>query len=608
MCTFSTSSDLKSQQTYCKEAVLWRQLSNPHVLPFLGVHHCPEKPLYVGLVSPWMDNGNVLQYLEKNPQADRKPLLLDVARGIHYLHSFEPPIVHGDLKGANVLITSSFRACVADFGLCTLVQDALVRFTPTKSAYSIGSMVYMAPELVLQENDQEGKPLPKSLASDMYSLGCTFYEMFVGRPQFCGMSYPQLLMAHIEHHRPPRPLITELDDLTWDLINWCCHEDPPARPRAYDVVQSLDSWRFPVEPDVPVCDWDEEIRARLRTALAINPYTGGSEGCSTSSSPWSPISAASSSSTDISIMTSTGGYEMRPLTDQDIVIAIMGPTGTGKSSFINAAIRQACAIVGHDLESCTQKVVAFTCPHPDGSNRNIVFVDTPGFDDSKRTDYDILRDISKWLEQTYRQGITLTGILLFHRISESRMRGTPVKNLAVFEELCGKDALQNVVLTTTMWDEVSIEVGLEHEEQLKTQFWHPMISHGCRTARFESSSDSAWEIINQFDINNRRAVKLQTEVVDEGKKFSETSAYSVMVRWWKQFVEKVRELLDKPLWSPGEKAALRRELNVALRQQKAFDGGRRARPFEGLVTKVAMAYRTRRQTVARRGSSRSEDT
>ena len=47
----------------------------------------------------------------------------------------------------------------------------------------------------------------------------------------------------------------------------------------------------------------------------------------------------------------------------------------------------------------------------------------------------------------------LSGILYLHRITDNRMAGTPLKNLQVFQKLCGRDALGKVYLTTTMWDE-----------------------------------------------------------------------------------------------------------------------------------------------------------
>jgi GTPase Era involved in 16S rRNA processing len=69
--------------------------------------------------------------------------------------------------------------------------------------------------------------------------------------------------------------------------------------------------------------------------------------------------------------------------------------------FINTATGWTLATVGHDLNSCTQDVYSITCPHPDGSGRNVVFVDTPGFDDSgNMSDYDVLKAIANWLKQT----------------------------------------------------------------------------------------------------------------------------------------------------------------------------------------------------------------
>ena len=68
--------------------------------------------------------------------------------------------------------------------------------------------------------------------------------------------------------------------------------------------------------------------------------------------------------------------------------------------FINTATGQVSVEVGHDISSGTQEVRAVCCPFPDDSQRNIVFLDTPGFDDTDREDFDILNDIAKWLKKT----------------------------------------------------------------------------------------------------------------------------------------------------------------------------------------------------------------
>jgi hypothetical protein len=98
------------------------------------------------------------------------------------------------------------------------------------------------------------------------------------------------------------------------------------------------------------------------------------------------------------------------------------------------------------------------------------------------------------------------------------------------------DALQNVVLTTTMWDEVVGDVGLRRERQLQTDFWQPMMSRGCRMARFSSTPESAWEIVNLFNIVTRRPLKAQREMVDQGRGLTQTSAFSALLRWWERLI------------------------------------------------------------------------
>jgi serine/threonine protein kinase len=57
-----------------QEALLWKHLNHPHILPFLGVTYDVFTPRLT-LVFPWMPNGNILSYLEKRPHADRLTLV-----------------------------------------------------------------------------------------------------------------------------------------------------------------------------------------------------------------------------------------------------------------------------------------------------------------------------------------------------------------------------------------------------------------------------------------------------------------------------------------------------------------------------------------------------
>jgi len=108
------------------------------------------------------------------------------------------------------------------------------------------------------------------------------------------------------------------------------------------------------------------------------------------------------------------------------------------------------------------------------------------------------------------------------------MGGTPLRNLNLFKELCGKDNFKNVVLVTTMWDQVVEDVGLRHEQELQNDFWQSMIRLGSTTHRFYLTEESAWEIINTLSLSlpgERRPLQIQREItVDENKPFHGASA------------------------------------------------------------------------------------
>ncbi|KAJ2932710.1 hypothetical protein H1R20_g4379, partial [Candolleomyces eurysporus] len=95
--------------------------------------------------------------------------------------------------------------------------------------------------------------------------------------------------------------------------------------------------------------------------------------------------------------------------ETDIVIPIMGATGAGKSSFINALLDYFGIVkrfeVGSALASCTSDLESVVI---EGQTNNwkrirghrIVIVDTPGFDDTYAGDFEILQRIARWLEES----------------------------------------------------------------------------------------------------------------------------------------------------------------------------------------------------------------
>ena len=85
---------------------------------------------------------------------------------------------------------------------------------------------------------------------------------------------------------------------------------------------------------------------------------------------------------------------------------------------------------------------------------DVYFADTPGFDDSTRSDTDVLKRIVSWLVAMRDKRIKLSGIIYLHRITDDRMGGTAWRNLRMLQNLVGEDKMANVVLVSNRWEEV----------------------------------------------------------------------------------------------------------------------------------------------------------
>ncbi|KAF7326388.1 Kinase-like protein [Mycena venus] len=122
--------------------------------------------------------------------------LHEITQGLQYLHSRN--IVHGDLRGANILINEDWSACLADFGLSRF-SDA----TSSMSTNRGGSLYWMAPELI--DPGRFGHQFARTPATDVYAFGCVCVELYTGRPPFYDLNEPAALIRILNGERPERP-------------------------------------------------------------------------------------------------------------------------------------------------------------------------------------------------------------------------------------------------------------------------------------------------------------------------------------------------------------------------------------------------------------------
>ncbi|KAJ6460244.1 kinase-like domain-containing protein, partial [Mycena sanguinolenta] len=261
---FQETDPLERFRRIGREATVWRQLSHPNVLPFFGLSYLNQR---LCLISPWMENGSISQYLHRNSPStvDRLSLILDVALGLEYLHKNN--VVHGDLTGDNILVTRENRACIADFGLSSLGDTPGLWETSTDCSSGSGGIIILAPELIIGDTEPH-------FGSDVYAFACLCYQTLTARAPFSELFGPAMVLLRVlDGYRPIRPdswPVTPVLDNLWNLVQDCWKEHSTERPLIGQVVERLTGPSIGATTQ-PATDWDETLTPKFRRSLQTEP-------------------------------------------------------------------------------------------------------------------------------------------------------------------------------------------------------------------------------------------------------------------------------------------------------------------------------------------------
>lgn len=256
----TTTLTTENMRTYLhrRELEVWYRLAHPNVLPFLGACLTGSAPM---ILTPLSENGNARSYRSRNPGADWLKILSEVTSGVEYLHK-EAKIVHGDLKGANILIKFQASPQIADFGLAKMTENIYGH-----RELIGGTAQWMAPELL----DGSGY---LTYASDMYALGMTLYELWYNKDPF-ELLEPDLVQEMVleEELRPERDSSPAIGDELWSAIEGCWPTNQESRLTASTVVDLLKG--FAGNPSEVITQGIDNID--IRTAPLPNPENAPSD-------------------------------------------------------------------------------------------------------------------------------------------------------------------------------------------------------------------------------------------------------------------------------------------------------------------------------------------
>ncbi|KAI9365991.1 kinase-like domain-containing protein [Zopfochytrium polystomum] len=176
------------------------------------------------IVMDFAEGGSLRNILKSGTLDERSIAVIarEVLLALNYLHK-SVRIIHRDIKAANILLTSTGRVKICDFGVAgQLASSGLRRHS------FVGTPYWMAPEVIMRAE--------YAFKADIWSLGITIIELATGNPPFAELM-PQKALSLIPHCRPPQ-LKGQFSSLMKEFVDLCLKEDPDQRPSAEDLLKT----------------------------------------------------------------------------------------------------------------------------------------------------------------------------------------------------------------------------------------------------------------------------------------------------------------------------------------------------------------------------------
>lgn len=201
-----------------REMEVLKGLRHPHIVHCFGGVCEDDRRFYA---MELVQGGSVASLLRERGHLAWEQVIeygLQLCAALAYAH--RRGLVHRDIKPSNLLLTEDGKLKLSDFGLAYVASARKL----TATAKTVGTFPYMSPEQIRSD-------LPMTPRSDLYSMGCVFFEMLAGRPPFRGETAAEIMHHHLE---TPAPRVSahaldcppQLENLIAQLLE----KDPDNRP------------------------------------------------------------------------------------------------------------------------------------------------------------------------------------------------------------------------------------------------------------------------------------------------------------------------------------------------------------------------------------------
>jgi len=185
----------------------------------------------LGIVMEYIDGESLEKIIFRKKRLnllDSIFIIKNVLNGLAFAHS--KGFIHRDIKPSNIILTKDGMVKIMDFGISKSINEKGM----TKTGAKVGTLYYMSPEQV------KGGEL--SIQSDIYSVGCTFFEMLVGQPPFFSDSDFDVMEGHLKKEEPKvSTLGLGLPQQIDKIISTAMKKNPAERfPTCNEFISALD--------------------------------------------------------------------------------------------------------------------------------------------------------------------------------------------------------------------------------------------------------------------------------------------------------------------------------------------------------------------------------
>jgi serine/threonine-protein kinase len=215
-------------QRFFNEAKATTQIKHPGIVEIFDFGYLPSGDGYI--VMEFLEGESLARRLEsggKMDEGEAAVLMRSVCSALAAAHG--KGIIHRDLKPDNIFLCpdpeapTGERPKLLDFGIAKLNIGLEGSTSATKTGAVMGTPTYMSPEQCRGTGEVDAR-------SDLYSIGCMFYEMVAGRPPFENMAAGELIGAHLFiEPQSPRTAGAEISDAAEALIMQLIEKQPAKR-------------------------------------------------------------------------------------------------------------------------------------------------------------------------------------------------------------------------------------------------------------------------------------------------------------------------------------------------------------------------------------------